>query len=211
MTTRAELFTAVRNWTRRTTDTELDVELPRILRNVEARFAREIIHSSMTRVETLNVTGRSATLPSTCLQLRSVSLVQATLGRRTLDNVTPEVLREGPYWNGSGEPRQYAVENRELYVAPAASEDDGVDLDISYYARFPALTAEGDTNYLLTNYFDLYLYAMLSETMAFVQDIEAGTEYEARYVDVRRELINQDMTYRASGSVVRRIGSGFKV
>lgn len=200
MTTRAALFQAVLDYTRRT-DTAFIDALPTMLRNFEARLAREVVHSSQVVVTTLVATGRSVELPTDCLEVRSVSIAE---GRRVLQLVTPEVLREGPWWDASGDPQKYTIENRALYLAPAPNE---ASLDLSYYARFPAMAADADTTYVLTNFFDLYLYGMLSEAAKFIQDREALVGYEGAYVDIRRALLQQDIDFRSSGSAMRRLGS----
>jgi len=203
MTTRAALFTAVRDYMRRTDAAFIDA-LPTMLRNVEGRLAREVVHSSMVVVTTLNATGRTVELPADCLEVRSLSLVAGAGRNRVLSIVTPEVLREGPWWDSSGAPEKYAIENRFVYLAPAPED---VDLDLSYYRRLPAIVADTDTTYLLTNFFDLYLYAMLSEAAKFVQDEQALVGYEGTYVDIRRTLLQQDIDFRTSGSAMRRLGS----
>jgi len=207
VTTRGVLFDSVRAWTRRTADPELDAALPGILQHVEARVAREIVHSSQVVVAQITISGRSGPLPSDCLEIRSLSLASGS--RRRLELVTPEQLREGGYWEKGGDPLQYAIENRAIYLAPAAGDDTVFDL--SYYRRFPPLVVSADTNYLLTNYPDLYLYAMLAETMAFVQDAEAQMGYEAKYADTRRALLEQDIDFRTSGSGLRRRGTNMVV
>ena len=207
--TRADLFSRVRNWLRRNGDTDLDADLPFILRNAEARLAREVVHSSQVVVATLELAGRSAALPADCLELRSITK-QGSRSRK-LELVTPEVLRESTLWDASGDPGYYAVERRDVYFAPAASVDTPVTLDISYFARFDPLQEDGDTNYLLSNHFDLYLYAVLAEACIFLQDERLALQFEAKYVDIRRRLIEQDGDFRHSGSVVRRTGSQFIV
>lgn len=209
MTTRLELLNAVQDWLHRSNDVDLVAALATILRNVESRFAREVRHSSQEVVSQLTITGRSGALPTDCLHVRSLSLSSGEA--RQLDQVTAEVLREGPGWTGGGLPRQFALSGRSIYLAPVADATTGTTFDLVYFARFPALVNDADTNYLLTNHFDLYLYAALAEAAQYVQDREARLEFEAQYQDVRRNLEEQDIAFRSSGSVRRQIGSGYMV
>lgn len=197
MTTRAVLFQAVQDYARRT-DTAFINALPTMLLNVEARIADEVVHSDMVTVTTLALSGRTVALPSDCLELRSVSVQEGD----TLDLVSPEVLREGPLWDGvGGDPSQYSIEGATLYFAPAGT----ATLDLSYYARFAAMTGDSDTTALLQRNFNLYLYAMLAEAMRFIQDAEQEMKFEANYVDIRRVMLAKDTDYQNSGSVHRRI------
>lgn len=205
MTTRATLFAKVLTWLRRTGDTEFEAELPTMLLMVENRIAREIRYSGMEAVTTLTLTSGQATLPTDCVEVRSLTL-QGT--DRQLELVTPEVLRESSLWGDTGgAAKYYAIHNRTVYTAP---QTDGT-LDISYWARFPALTADADTNSLLTKHFDLYLNAMLAQAGRFLQDREVAIAAEAAYTDSRFTLRQADADYVHSGSVIRRIGSGFRV
>ncbi len=197
--TRLELFDSVEAYTRRT-DSAFTGQLPTMLKHVEARIAREIVHSSMVTVTTLALSGRTVTVPADCLEVRSVSVQEGP----QLDWVTPEVIREGRLWDGSGDPCQYTIEGRDIYVAPAGT----ATLDLSYYAKFTAMTADADTTALLTSDPDLYLYAMLHEAGKFIQDRDYATEMNAQYVDIKRTVLAQDLDYQASGSVTRRIGQG---
>lgn len=209
MTTRLELVNAVQRWLHRANDVELVADMGLIIRNVEARFAREVRHSSQEGVAQLTITGRSGPLPTDCLHVRSLSL--ASGDARRLDQVTAEVLREGAWWTDGGTPRMFCVSGRVVYVAPTADATVGTVFDLVYFARFPALVNDADTNYLLTNHFDLYLYAALAEAAQYIQDREARLEFEAQYQDIRRNLEEQDLAFKSSGSARRVIGSGFMV
>lgn len=204
MTTRAELEAAVGRWLRRSGDPDLTADMGTLIRNAEERIAREVRHSSQETVSTLTLNGRSVALPADCVEVRSLT-VQGD--NRRLELVTAEVLREGPLWNASGNPCWYAIHGRDLYVAPSAT----ATLDIVYWARPPALTADADTNFLLTQHFSLYLYATLAEAAVFLQDRDAELGYGAKYADTRRTLQEDDIAYHHSGSVPRRIGSSFVV
>ncbi|MCA9553019.1 MAG: hypothetical protein KC933_23485 [Myxococcales bacterium] len=209
MTTRLELLDATQRWLHRSNDTDLVADLSRFLRNVEARFAREVRHSSQETVTQLTIIGRSGALPTDCLHVRSLSLSSGDA--RQLDQVTAEVLREGPWWNDGGAPRMFSISGRSIYLAPVADATTGTVFDLVYYARFPALVNDADTNYLLTNHFDLYLFAMLVEAAQYVQDREMRLEFEGQFQDARRTLEEQDIAFKTSGSVRRQIGSGFVV
>ena len=210
MTTRDSLFSRTLSWLRRDNDANLVSALPDLLVNLEARIAREVVHSSMYVTTTLSITGRSGVLPTDCLELVSLTK-QAGAASRQMNSVTSEVLREGPHWDGTGEPCQFAIENRNVVIAPAAGSTTPTVFDIVYRARYPALTTPTSTNYLLLNHFDLYLHGLLYEACRYNRDREGASEHNAEYVDRRRTLEAQDTDYLSSGSRNRQTGRSFKV
>jgi hypothetical protein len=73
---------------------------------------------------------------------------------------------------------------------------------LSYYRRFPALAADTDTNWFLTNYPALYLYSALIEAYAHLKD-DARIPTAARmYAAAANALIDADQAERHSGSTL---------
>ena len=207
MTTRAELFTQVQNYLRRANDTEFVAALPTMLTLLEARIATDIVHSSQLVTTTLSFIGRSGTIPTDVNSFESVTLTfTGAANSRVLEYVSPEVIREKYEWGGTTAPVFYTIENRSILIAPAATTS-AISLDLVYYQRFPALTADADTNYLLTNYFPLYLYGMLEEAGKNLQDAELRDAMAAEYAVMRAQILEQDTDYRVSGSRQPRLGN----
>lgn len=211
MTTRGTLFTDVRNWTARTADTDLDAALPTLLRNVEARLAREVYHHSMVGTTSLFwSTGNNISLPTNTLEAISLTLVSDS--QAELQLVSSEVLREGPYFGSTGNPCVYAIEGRNIYFAPVPVAPTGgavVQLfDLVHLQRFADMVNDADTTTLLEDHYDLYLYAMLAEYARWAQDQQAALQFEAKYADVRMTLESQNIDYQSGGSIMRRVGRG---
>jgi len=185
--------------------------IPTFVRNAEARLRREVVHSSMETTTTLTATGRTATLPDDCVEPRSLTLTgDGGYSRRDIEFVTPEVIRASGQWNASGSPCYASIEGRTIYFAPAAS-DTGTSFDHVYYAAYPTLVNDGQTNYLLTNAYDLVLKLVLAEACDFLQDEMKRDEFFAQYASIRREFLNQDQDYISRGSASRLTGTSFKV
>lgn len=195
MTNRGVLFSSVQTWMKRD-DTEFVAQLPTFLLNVESRIATEITHASMEVTGTLTVTGRSGALPSDLLSFRSIT-PQGDC--RQLDRVTPEIIREGVSWNATGIPRRFSVEGRNIVLAPPAS-DTGTVFDIVYFTRFAPLTSDASTNFILTNHFPVYLYAMLVEACVFTEDTRRAVTMEEKYKQAKDSLATLDTTYKTGGA-----------
>lgn len=203
MTTLATLRSDIQAYTARS-DSAFVNAIPTFIRNAEARLRREVVHSSQEITTEITVSGRFYALPVNVVETRSLT-TQGTC--RMLDLVTPEVLREGRYWDASGTPRQFAIEGRRIYFAPAAPEN--TVLDHVYYAAFDPLTEDEQTNYLLSNAYDLYLNLALFEAYKFNQDEVKMMEFMAAYVDIRNGLMMQDNDYISRGSARRAFTSGW--
>jgi hypothetical protein len=77
---------------------------------------------------------------------------------------------------------RYRTATNDATDAPAYFAHNGTDIEvfptpstsytgqITYYAKIAALSADGDTNWLLTNHPDLYLYGALVHTAPYLKD-----------------------------------------
>lgn len=84
------------------------------------------------------------------------------------------------------------------------------NVEITYYAKFPGLRESNQTNDILTNYPDLYLYGCLSESGLYTQDAEVLNFYMGKFTEAI-ELANQEtQDAEVSGSdMVMRTIQGF--
>jgi hypothetical protein len=116
-------------------------------------------------------------------------------GPRPLDYLTPERFADlAP----TGFARYYTHQDGGIAVeggAPAV-------FALSYYKKLPALAADSDTNWLLTNFPNLYLYSALIEAYAHLKD-DARIPTAARmYAAAANALIDSDQAERHSGSTL---------
>lgn len=118
----------------------------------------------------------------------------------------------------SGDPRplEYVTPERFADLAPTGSaryytlQDGGIAVEggtpavfaLSYYKKFPVLAADSDTNWLLTEFPNLYLYSALIEAYAHLKD-DARIPTAARmYAAAANALIDSDQAERHSGSTL---------
>jgi hypothetical protein len=87
----------------------------------------------------------------------------------------------------------------ELFQTPSTSYTG----EITYYAKITALSADGDTNWLLTNHPDVYLYGSLVHTAPYLKD-------DAR-IAVWAGLLAQSMTEIEDESNAARFGSPLRM
>ena len=142
------------------------------VRLAEAQIRRRVrVRPMETTDESFTVGARSTTLPTGFIALRSVSADVAN--KRDMDYLPPHRIRSAPIWELTGNPTAYTLEGESIVVAPVP--ESPVSLQLVYYKMFDALEGPTDTNWLLTNAYDIYLYGSLRAASEWAMDDNAET------------------------------------
>lgn len=191
MTTLAQLKSSVDAWLIRDDVAVSGSDFGTILLIAEAQIAREVRCGVQEKTATLNFTGRSADLPADYLEPRNPFVDDST---RRLDYMTPEAIRRSASWENGRAGGFYTIEGgggtpgtddrMQVTIAGPASVASPLSMDVNYYARFAALTSDPDTNWLLTNHFDVYLYATLRAAAEYIQEDVMEDRYERKFIGV---------------------------
>ena len=169
ITTYAELQTAIGDWAERT---DLSSQHTTFISLAESRIKKTFasaglrLRESETRSD-LTPTSGVCTLPSDYAAMKKVQA--RTSAPRRLEFKTMDWLDEAYPDGASGDPSFYTILGGSLYMFPLTTSDIRID----YYAHVPALSVSATTNWLLTKYPDVYLFASLIELATYAQD-EAG-------------------------------------
>ena len=198
MSTYGELQTQIGNWLARD---DLTADLPTIVRAVESEVARTVRHREMEMGTTLNVTGPSLTLPTANLKIRSINLgvIQT---QPELTQLSPAGLRGSEFFARAGNPAFFAIEGCAVIFAPSPTPTAPVDIFLTYFAREAAFTQASDTNELLQNHFDLYLYCGLKHAARFVQDFDSATQYDQEFGRIQEEVNRQENRARMANNAL---------
>jgi hypothetical protein len=189
-----ELVSEVEAWLNRT---DLTARIPTFIRLFEARFNRLVRAPAMETSATSETAASEdgVALPSGFLQMRSAYL--ATDPIAVLEYMTPGKLRDTYAANTTGQPIVFTIEGQSLVLAPVP---DGVyTLTLAYFERLTGLDATNDTNWLLDDYPDAYLYGVLAEAYAFERDDEASSRYQAAWQGVMAEITREARSARVGG------------
>ena len=157
-----ELKAAVADYTVRS-----DLPINTLIALAESKFASSIKHRLSEKHVEIAVAKDAASflLPADFQEGRSLKVNHRPLTLASIDalNATP------------GETEQYAIVGStvRLQSRPAAP----VTIALTYYARVPALTEATPTNWLLSTFPDVYLYAVLVEYAIWAQDQEKQASY----------------------------------
>ena len=147
---------------------DLTSVIPTFVSLAQAQFNRKIrSHRQITR-GSLTINTQFEALPADWLEtiritmdaspirvLTQISMDDLTRYRTAIDNTTDAPV----YFAHNGT-------DIELFPTPSTSYTG----EITYYAKVTALSADGDTNWLLTNNPDVYLYGSLVHTAPYLKD-----------------------------------------
>jgi len=201
LTTYAGLKASVASWLKRS---DLTSNIPDLITLAEARIARDLRIRNQLTFTTLSTTAGVdyVALPSDFLEIENISVTGGSGVERSLTYQTPEQL-DGRFPSGGStdEPAVYTIMGQRLYLGP--TPDAVYSLPFKYYARFTALSADADTNWLLTNHPSIYLFATLAEAAPFTLEDARAALWEAKYQADLKQLQDTDDEGLRSGSVLR--------
>jgi hypothetical protein len=172
------------------------------VQSCEAEIRRKLRVRQMETSATLTQSAQSTALPTGFIQFRSVAYTGTY--KRDLDFLPPARFRSSGILDSSGgDPSAYTIEGDNLVVAPWSVS---VDLHGVYLAMFDALSGDTDTNWALTNAYDLYLYGSLKHAAIWAQDQGATVQYATLFNQIVTELNREHRWARFSGSKLVRTG-----
>ena len=196
--TYATLKTAVANWLDRS---DLDARIPEFIVLGEATFNRVLrLRAMETTVADATPSGsKEDALPTGYLQMREIHLTTSPVV--SLAYITPEIMYRIRAGSTSGKPNSYTIVGDNILFGPTP---DGVyDYSMTYYKSFDALADDTQTNWLVLNAPDLYLYGTLLQAEPFLMNDERVPLWERGVRQVINDLQNQDDKDRHSGSEMR--------
>lgn len=185
--TNAELKTAVASWLHRS---DLTSEIPDFIALCESDLRRDLRVREMEQSTSVALTSTTLAIPSGFIEARKI----------TLNDIELDYVEPGYFQTISDDTTYNYTTQGTNFVFQTSSGTVKVD----YYGAFTALSAAGDTNWLLTTHPDCYLFGALSWACAYTQD--DPLKYRALY----RAAIDRIRTTQRSAiaSLVVRPDSG---
>jgi len=180
---------------------DLTSVIPSFVSLAQAQFNRKIRSFRQITRGSLTIDGQFEALPADWLEtiritmdaspirvLTQISMDDLTRYRTAIDNTTDAPV----YFAHNGT-------DIELFPTPSTS----YTAEITYFAKVTALSADGDTNWLLTNHPDVYLYGSLVHTAPYLKD-------DAR-IALWAGLLAQGMSEIEDESTAARFGSPLRM
>lgn len=154
----ASLQTGVADYLHRS---DLTAKLPTFVALAEAVLFRELSIRDMAVSVDLTTTGEYCDLPS---DFSDVVKLTVTYG----STETPLDYKSPAYsWAGVTRPESYTLDSNKIRIFGAGT---GFAFKLYYKPKIQALSDSNTTNWLLTNAYDLYFYAVALEAAKYIRD-----------------------------------------
>ena len=194
ITNYGELKTAVADWLDRD---DLTSVIPTFIDLAHAKLNRRLRVREMIQRSTAGITTQFSNLPPDFLELRNIQL-NVTIPK-SLEYVTIEQMdQERGLGNTAREPVYYTLMGSTIEVFP--TPDQSYTLELAYYKDIPTMSADSDTNWLLTKAPGAYLYGALLESAPYLAEDQRGLVWHELYNKCIEELTLEDEKSRFSGS-----------
>jgi hypothetical protein len=183
ITTYSELQDSVAGWMHRT---DLTFYIPDFITLAEAKFNRKLRVRQQETDFTGTPTSYEIAIPSDFLSFRKL---WRTSDKEELVQKPLDLVR---WYQEGGESTAYAI--GDAIVTDGTSALTGV-----YHAKIPVLSVSNTTNWLLTAYPDLYLFASLAESAFYTKDTEKAAMWTARSDAILGEVMRASHKDQFSG------------
>lgn len=159
---------------------DLTAVIPTFIRLAESRLDRELRHWKQTKRVTVSLsTQYNDVLPADFLQPVRLQLTDGPTGEVTPVSVAQMLQLRGERSDQPGKPTNYALTAEELEIYP--TPDAAYNASLVYFARTTPLATGNQTNWLLTEAPDAYLYGSLLHAAPYLKDDARLAVWESLY------------------------------
>ncbi len=182
---------------------DLTTQIQTFIQLAEAKFNRELrVRDMLIRSEASSDEGYIP-MPADFLQEYSLKLETPT-PHTEIVYVGADEAKKIKATGLAGDVRYYSIVGNTFELIP--DPVDAVDVELTYYAKIPALSDSATTNWLLTKSPDLYLYGALLETVPYLKDDERlQTWYAARQQVMEAMVAESERSMRSSTQLNMRM------
>ncbi len=184
----AALKLQIADWLNRTDLTDV---IPEFVRLAESRIRTDLKIRVQELVETGTLTGETLALPTQLNEVRRL-----VVRDRELAYLTPEQYQRLNRLSVSSPARYYTIIGESFYILGGRDGDDYV---LTYWEWFDYFVLDTDTNWLLLNAPDVYLWASLEAGALYLKDYPASADFRARYEAAVKRVQDREKDMRYSG------------
>lgn len=191
-----DLQDSIADWLHRT---DLTAVIPDFITIAEKRIAGDLVARLMDTVLTQSTVANQnyIAVPSDLLNIRSIAVQSDPV--TVLDYLAPDQFNSQYIYGETGIPRSFTVIGANLYLGP--TPDAVYSVLNTYQSSIPALSLSG-TNWLMTNYPHVYLFASLCASVMYTKDTSAIPAWEQAYKEAI-ESVNANDWYSGSTMSIR--------
>lgn len=196
ITNYGELKSAVADFLNRS---DLTSVIPTFIDFAEAEFNRNLrVRQMVTRAEAV-IDTRFSAVPADFIEAKDLVIVTGN-PVTPLQFVTQQEMAQlrNTTITAAGKPKYFSVVGGQFEVAP--TPDAEYSLEMSYFGQIDALTDDTDTNWLLREYPDIYLYTSLMHSAPYLKDDERITVWAQLAAKGKEELLSRDTSASFNGS-----------
>jgi hypothetical protein len=156
---------------------DLASQVPAFIALAQAQINRKLrVNEMLTRAQ-VEPSGNFIKLPTDWLAHNALAMTSPNVGQLTY--VTPANYERLLVTAKTAPTKFYSVIGSSIVLFPAPA--DGCQLELTYYAKIPALTDQAPSNWLLERSPDVYLYGALLQAEPFLMNDERVMLWSAAF------------------------------
>lgn len=188
-----ELKTEVSAFIDRASDASFVARLPSLVALAEASIRRDVRAIDMLSTTSSTMASGVIAQPARCIEVRTLSVGDCGV----IDYMDPFNYYARQDW---GYPSGYTINGSSILVAGGGNEE----YTLNYWQSYAAFTSDANTNWLLTNAPDIYLYGTLIHAAAYMKDVDAATSYQAVFKEAVSAVNSQAKAQLTAGPMRER-------
>lgn len=198
ITNYTELKSAVADFLNRD---DLTSVIPTFISLAEAQMQRVIRHHKMMQRSEAEIDTRYFALPSDWAETVRFHVIGDRTYRLELTSLDDMLQLRQANGNPTGIPTHFAHVGEQLEVYPTPSGT--FDVELLYFKDIPALSDSNTTNWLLTDYPDVYLYGALMQSAPYLDDDQRMQVWSTLYGNAVQSINQESKKSRYSGAGMR--------
>jgi len=196
ITNYGELKSAVSDFLNRS---DLDSVIPTFIDFAEAEFNRNLRVRQMVKRAEAVIDARFSAVPADFIEAKDLVVVDVNPVQPLSFVTQQEMAQQRNFeYTTAGVPINFTVVGDQFEFVP--TPDTEYSLEMAYFAKIDALEDDADTNWLLTDYPDLYLYTALMHSAPYLKDDERTTVWAQLATKAREELLAREASASFNGS-----------
>jgi len=196
ITNYGELKSAVSDFLNRS---DLDSVIPTFIDFAEAEFNRNLRVRQMVKRAGAVIDARFSAVPADFIEAKDLVVVDVNPVQPLSFVTQQEMAQQRNFeYTTAGVPINFTVVGDQFEFVP--TPDTEYSLEMAYFAKIDALEDDADTNWLLTDYPDLYLYTALMHSAPYLKDDERTTVWAQLATKAREELLAREASASFNGS-----------
>ena len=195
LTTHDELKSAIADFLDRS---DLTSAISDFIDLAETGMNREVRHWRMEKRATANLDTQYTALPNDFLEPIRMSLNTADTNTLEMVNAFQISNLRAQNLNTTGRPINFAISDGSIEVFP--TPDSSYTLELLYYQKIPAISLNSQTNWVLTNHPDAYLYGSLIHSAPYLAEDNRIQTWAALYQKAINDINSESERSKTSGS-----------